>query len=52
MKKNNDMPYEIKRKKGGKFQVVGKDTGKVYGTHKSKEKARRQQRALYASESI
>ncbi len=35
------MPYSI-RKRGSKFVVVNKDTGKVKGTHSSKIKAQRQ----------
>lgn len=45
------MPYSI-RTKGSQFQVVGGSTGnKVFGTHKTKEQAREQQKALYAAES-
>lgn len=42
------MPYSVK-KVGGKFQVVTTDTGKVHGTHSSKEAAVRQMRAIYAN---
>ena len=43
------MPYAI-RKKGNKWLVVNKDTGKVKGTHDSKEKAEAQVRLLYGVE--
>ena len=42
------MPYSV-RKRGKKYVVVNKDTGKVKGTHPSKAKANRQLRALYAN---
>lgn len=42
------MPYSIK-KAGSKFQVVSKDTGKVHGTHPTREDAQKQMRALYAN---
>ena len=42
------MPYAI-RLKGGKYQVVNKETGKIYGTHPSEKDARKQLRAIYAS---
>lgn len=42
------MPYSI-RKAGNKFQVISSDTGKVHGTHPSKENATAQLRAMYAN---
>ena len=39
------MPYKIE-KRGEKWCVVNKDTGKVKGTHDSKVKAMRQMRLL------
>lgn len=42
------MPYK-KRKKGNKWEVYNPDTGKVYGTHSSEEKADAQIAALYAN---
>lgn len=41
------MPYEI-RKNGKRYEVYNPDTGKVYGRHSSRAKARKQQAALYA----
>jgi len=41
------MPYNIRRS-GKQFQVVG-DTGKVHGTHPSRDDAMKQMRALYAN---
>ena len=43
------MPYEI-RKMGSQFVVVKKGTNRAFGRHATKAKARRQLRALYASE--
>ena len=40
------MPYGV-RKSGDKFKVVNKETGRVFGTHSSKEKANKQLAALY-----
>lgn len=40
------MPYAV-RKSGSKYKVVNKNTGKVYGTHDSKEKANKQLTALH-----
>jgi hypothetical protein len=40
------MPYGI-RKSGDKFKVVNKETGRVFGTHSTKEKAKKQLAALY-----
>jgi len=45
--KESPMPYRIVQR-GSKFQVVG-ETGKVHGTHPTKEKAQAQMRALYAN---
>ena len=42
------MPYNIRRE-GSKYEVVVTDTGKVVGTHPSKEKAQAQLGALYAN---
>lgn len=42
------MPYAV-RKRGNKWVVVNKETGKVKGTHDSRESAMRQLRALYAN---
>lgn len=42
------MPYSIK-KKGDKWVVYNKESGKIMGTHKSKEKAKEQIKALYAN---
>ncbi|MEM5854666.1 MAG: hypothetical protein QXS37_04500 [Candidatus Aenigmatarchaeota archaeon] len=43
------MPYKIE-KRGNKYVVVNKKTGKVKGTHSSREKALRQMRLLYGIE--
>jgi hypothetical protein len=43
------MPYKI-QKRDSKWVVVKEDDGKVMGTHESYEKARDQQKALYAGE--
>lgn len=43
------MPYAV-RKRGTKFVVINKNTGKVKGTHTSKIKAERQMRLLYGVE--
>lgn len=43
------MPYKIE-KQGRKFVVINKDTGKIKGTHDTKEKAVAQLRLLYAIE--
>jgi hypothetical protein len=43
------MPYKIE-KRDSKYVVVKEDDGKVMGTHESYEKARAQQKALYAGE--
>lgn len=40
------MPYGM-RKKGSKTQVYNKESGKVYGSHSSKEKAKKQLAALH-----
>jgi len=42
------MPYQI-RKKGGKYQVITKKTGKSHGAT-TKEKAKKQERLLQAVE--
>lgn len=42
------MPFIIV-KKGNKYIVKTKGTGKVHGTHDSKESAMKQMRALYAN---
>ena len=43
------MPYKIIQE-GKKFKVVAQNTGRVAGTHPSKEKAQSQMAALYANE--
>jgi len=43
------MPYEIKEKKGKKFSVVNKETGKVMSKGTTKEKAKKQVKAIYAN---
>jgi hypothetical protein len=40
------MPYGV-RKSGDNFKVVNKETGRVFGTHSTKEKANKQLAALY-----
>jgi len=42
------MPYAIK-KRGSKYVVVNKESGRVFGEHSSKSKAMKQLRALYAN---
>jgi hypothetical protein len=44
------MPYTV-QKRGNKWVVINKETGKVKGTHDTKEKAIRQMRLLYGIES-
>ena len=43
------MPYKIIRK-GNKYLIVNKETGKVKGTHSSRLKATAQMRLLYGVE--
>ena len=43
------MPYEIKEKKGHKFSVVNKETGKVMSKGTTKTKAKKQIQAIYAN---
>ncbi len=43
------MPYAIE-KRGSKWEVVNKETGKAHGTHPSREKALKQMRLLYMVE--
>lgn len=43
------MPYSI-RKRGTKFEIVRKDTGKVVGTSTSRAKAQASIRARHAGE--
>jgi len=43
------MPYAV-RKRGNKWVVINKETGKVKGTHDTKEKAISQMRLLYGIE--
>ena len=45
------VPYHIV-KQGNKWAVKKKDNSKTFGTHGSKEKAKRQMAALYANESF
>lgn len=42
------MPYDV-HKSGTKFQVVGGNSGRIFGTHDTAEQARNQQQALYAN---
>lgn len=42
------MPYELK-KENNKWLVLNPDSGKIYGRHATKAKARKQQMALYAN---
>ncbi len=42
------MPYGI-RKSGDKYKVVNKESGRVFGTHESEAKAKKQLAALYAN---
>jgi hypothetical protein len=44
-RKRSRMPYSIK-KTDGAYQVVDRETGKVYSRHTSKENAERQRRLL------
>jgi len=44
------MPYEIRRKANGKYEIYNKDKKKVVGTSDSKEKAKASIRARYAGE--
>lgn len=41
------MPYAIK-KRGNKYVVVNKESGRVFGEHDSRASAKKQLRALYA----
>ena len=50
IKLDTRMPYKIE-KRGDKFVVVNKKTGKVKGTHSSRAKALAQMRLLYGIES-
>jgi hypothetical protein len=40
----------IRKTSAGKFKLVSKSTGKVLGTHPSREAAMRQERAIKASQ--
>lgn len=42
------MPYGT-RKRGDKYQTINTKTGRVFGTHPTKEKAMAQVKALYAN---
>ena len=42
------MPAKV-RKQGGKWQCYNPDDGKVYGTHKTRQEAMAQMKALYAN---
>lgn len=42
------MPWEVE-KRDSKFVVISKTSGRVVGTHKSREEAQQQVRALYAN---
>ncbi|MFA5151863.1 MAG: hypothetical protein WC554_04800 [Clostridia bacterium] len=46
------MPYDIRQISKNKFEVVSRGSGKVKGTFKTREAARQQQKAIYASEAI
>jgi hypothetical protein len=41
------MPYQIVKIPFGKYKVMNIETGRVFGTHMSKDKAERQLRLLY-----
>jgi len=43
------MPWKVE-KRGDEFAVVSKESGKVEGTHDTRQEAEEQVRALYASE--
>jgi len=43
------MPYKLRKVKGGKYQVVRADTGRVVSKAKPKAAAQAQLRALYAN---
>lgn len=43
------MPYQIE-KRGNKWVVINKETGKVKGTHTTESKAKAQMRLLYSIE--
>jgi acyl-CoA reductase-like NAD-dependent aldehyde dehydrogenase len=43
------MPYKVRQKDNGKWEVYNPDTGKVYGTHDSEKDAEDQKKALYAN---
>jgi hypothetical protein len=43
------MPYEVRKTKGGDYEVYNPETGKVYGTHPTKGDAEDQRDALYAN---
>jgi len=47
--RGNPLPYKA-QKRGSKWVVVNKHSGKVMGTHDSEKKAQAQVRALYANE--
>ncbi len=42
------MPFAV-RKRGNKWVVISKSSGRVLGTHKTKKKAIKQLRAVYAN---
>jgi hypothetical protein len=44
------MPFLLKKKKDGCYQVINKDTGKVYATCTTKEKGEAQIRILKSFE--
>lgn len=46
------MPYAIRKINDHKFEVVSEKSGKVKGTHKTRNEARQQQKALYAAEAV
>jgi len=44
------MPYTLRRKKDGKWQVVNKETGEVHAKGTTHEKAQRQMNLMMATE--
>jgi len=46
----NEMPYAIRHKKNGEFEVYNSETMQVKGIHKTRQKAENQMRLLYSLE--
>ena len=44
------MPYEVKRKSNGKYQMINKITGRVHAKNATKENAVKQMKLLYCIE--